>query len=254
VSTLLEVSDVAVTFGGLRALDNVSLSVREASVTGLIGSNGAGKTTLFNVISGLQPASNGRIALGGRDISALPPNQRAALGVGRSFQNLGLMVDDTIRTNLLAAQHLSAGYGLGDLALRPWRWISGERRLARQVAEVAAAFGLTDVLDEVVADLSFARARFAELACVLVQRPTLMLLDEPTTGLDGVEIEQLLTILHCQRDEGTTILLVAHDVRFVMQLCDQVYVLAEGRNLFDGRPEEVQRHPAVVEAYLGRSV
>jgi branched-chain amino acid transport system ATP-binding protein len=250
---LLEVEKISVSFGGLRALDDISLRVPPGSIVGLIGPNGAGKTTLFNVISGLQAHDSGAVRFAGRDVAALSAHARAALGIGRSFQNLGLIGDETVGVNLMAAEHLAARYRGWDLLLRPWRWWGEELRLRQRAHEAAAALGVAGCWDERIDDLSFGRARFVELACVLVERPWLMLLDEPTTGLDVGEVAQLLRVLRAQRDVGTTILLVAHDVRFVMGLCDHVYVLSEGRLLFDGAPEAVQRQPQVIEAYLGRS-
>jgi branched-chain amino acid transport system ATP-binding protein len=250
---LLETRGVAVSFGGLQALDDVSLEVREGSVVGLIGPNGAGKTTLFNVISGLQSSDAGSIVFGDRDVTGLRANSRAALGIGRSFQHLGLINDETVAVNLEAAQYLYAPYRSWDLLVRPWRWWRAEARLRQRAEEMAAAFGLVQHLDQRVADLSFGVARFVELACVLIESPKLMLLDEPTTGLDVVEVAQLLNTLQAQRAAGRTILLVAHDVRFVMDVCDYVYVLAEGRLLAEGTPAEIQRNPQVIQAYLGRS-
>lgn len=250
---LLEVRDVSVSFGGLQALSEFSMSVPDGSIVGLIGPNGAGKTTLFNVISGLQGADCGEITFDGEDITALPPNARAARGIRRSFQHLGLINDQSVNVNIMAAQYLATGYAGWDLAARPWRWRAREAALETSAREVAETFGLTDRMHERITDLSFAMARFAELACVLVGHPRMMLLDEPTTGLDVREIAQLIDVLRAQRDEGTTLLVVAHDVRFVMNLCDHVYVLAEGRLLFDGHPRAVQTHPQVIEAYLGRS-
>jgi branched-chain amino acid transport system ATP-binding protein len=253
MTNLLAVEGVSVAFGGLQALDDVSISVPEGSVIGLIGPNGAGKTTLFNVISGLQRADAGRITFAGQDVSGLSTHRRAALGMGRSFQNLGLINDESVETNLIAAQHLASRYGAWQVLAQPWRIEKEERRMRARAHEVAAAIGLADRLPVKVADLSFGMARFVELACVQVERPPLMLLDEPTTGLDGGETARLLGLLRSQAEIGTTILLVAHDVRFVMDLCDYVYVLAEGRVLFHGEPMAVQRDPRVIEAYLGRS-
>lgn len=250
---MLTVEDIAVRFGGVQALGGVSLRVEKGQVVGLIGPNGAGKTTLFNVISGLQRPDSGTVTINETDVTALPADRRARLGIGRAFQNLGLMTDETVRTNLHAAQYLGAGYTGMDLLLRPWRWFRGERRLRERAEQAAVTFGLTDDLDTYVSDLSFAAARFTELACVLVEDPELMLLDEPTTGLDVEEVDELLVRLNAERERGRTILLVAHDVRFVMNVCDHIYVLAEGRVLVEGPPEQVQRHPEVVRAYLGRS-
>ena len=249
--SLLEVRDVSRSFGGVRALDAVSLDVEEGSVVGLIGPNGAGKTTLFNVVSGLLLADDGSVRFAGDEIGRLSPHRRAALGIGRSFQNLGLMLDETVAFNVMTALHRSAPYTGPDVLLRPWLRNRGERALEQRCARALQRFGLLADRERRVRDLSFARARFAELAAVTAEAPRLMLLDEPTTGLDLAEVSRLDAVLGQLRRDGTTILLVAHDVRFVMGVCDRVYVLAEGRMLAQGPPRVVQAHPAVVEAYLG---
>jgi branched-chain amino acid transport system ATP-binding protein len=251
---MLDVRDATITFGGLRAVDGVSLHAAEGAIVGLIGPNGAGKTTLFNSISGLQRLDAGAIHFRDRDVTALAAHERAALGIGRSFQHLGLMMDETVETNLLAAQHLGAGYTGTDVLVRPWRWRARERRLAERAATALEATGLTAERDRAVADLSFAAARFVELAAVLVEAPALMLLDEPTTGLDVTEVDALQAMLRRVRADGTTILVIAHDVGFVMGLCDHVYVLAQGKLLAQGTPAAVRDDPAVVEAYLGAPV
>ena len=251
MSALLEVHDAAVSFGGIHAVAGVSLAVPRGAIVGLIGPNGAGKTTLFNAISGLQRLDEGRIVFDGADVTALEAHERAARGLGRNFQNLGLMMDETAETNVLAALHLRAKYRLRDLALRPRRWWRGEVELRTRVDAALEAFDLGAERHRPVRDLSFATARFVELAAVVAAEPSLMLLDEPTTGLDVAELRVLAQTLRRVRDAGTTLLVIAHDVAFVLELCDHVYALAEGALLAEGAPEAVRRHPDVIRAYLG---
>lgn len=248
---LLAADGISVAFGGLSALADVSLKVAEGSIVGLIGPNGSGKTTLLNVISGLQRADEGRVSFAGEDVTALAPNKRAALGIGRSFQNLGIITDETLHTNLMAAQFVGTSYGSWDIFVRPWRWRREERRMRVRAAEAAAAFGLSGMLEDRIADLSLGQSRFAELACVLAEYPRIMLLDEPTTGLDIRATERLRRRLLDLRAEGKTILLVAHNIRFVMGVCDWVYVLASGRLLASGSPEAIHEDESVAAVYLG---
>jgi branched-chain amino acid transport system ATP-binding protein len=250
---LLSVEGVSISFGGLRAIDGVGIDVPPGSIVGLIGPNGAGKTTLFNVVSGLQRAESGTVVFDGTDVTRLPAYQRARLGIGRSFQNLGLVQGENALVNVMAAQHVASDYRGLDVLTRPWRWWRSERRLLRQAIDALALFGLDGGSEAQVSSMSFADARCVELAGVLVRRPRLLLLDEPTTGLDLGEVDQLMTVLRRVRDDGLSMLIVAHDVKFVMDLCDYTYVLAEGRILAQGRPDEVRTDPAVVTAYLGSS-
>jgi branched-chain amino acid transport system ATP-binding protein len=198
------------------------------------------------------PADSAIIRFDGRDIGHLPAHRRVGFGIGRSFQNLGLMPHETVATNVLATLHRSAPYTAADVLLRPWRRSRGERYLEHRCADALARFGLLADWDQQVADLDFGKARFVEIAALVAESPRLMLLDEPTTGLDVEEIARLGHELRELQSAGTTMLVVAHDVGFVMRVCEYVYVLAEGRVLSHGPPAAVQSDPAVIEAYLGR--
>jgi branched-chain amino acid transport system ATP-binding protein len=234
---ILEAHEISVRFGGHMAVDAVSLSVEEGAITGLIGPNGAGKTTTFNVITGLQPPTRGRIRLGGEDITKLSAHKRARRGVARTFQRLELFGSLSVRDNVLTAAELNRSDGQ-----------SPEEAADALVARV----GLTDVADQRADSLSTGNARLVELARALACRPRVLLLDEPASGLDEQETHAFATILRSVADDGLGILLVEHDVPLVMRLCQDVIVLNFGQVLARGTAEEIQHDERVIEAYLGQ--
>jgi branched-chain amino acid transport system ATP-binding protein len=230
---------VTVRFGGHAAVIDVDLDVDAGCVTGLIGPNGAGKTTLFNVISGLQPTTSGRVSIDGVDITALAPHRRAHLGLARTFQRLELFGSLTVRENLPVAAEYRAGRG-GDGV-----------EAADRVREVVKFAGLSDVAEVRADELSTGRARLVEVARALVTRPRVLLLDEPASGLDGDETEGFASMIAQLADDGMAVLLVEHDVPLVMRACTQVHVLDLGMIIAVGSPTEIQNDPAVLDAYLG---
>ena len=239
---MLRVDEVSVSFGGVQALGGVSLESRAGAVTGLIGPNGAGKTTLFNVVTGFQRPNRGQVSMDGREITALRPHTRARLGVGRTFQRLELFGSLSARENILVG--IEAGRGRSDHG--------GVRR--RQAEEILERVGLQTVAERQANTLSTGKARLVELGRALATRPKLLLLDEPSSGLDQSETDTLGKLLTALAGEGIAVLLVEHDVELVMRVCDQVYVLDFGQIIAAGNPVEVQADPRVQLAYLGADV
>jgi ABC-type branched-subunit amino acid transport system ATPase component len=250
---MLEVQGCSVNFGGIQALHDVSIKVTELEIVGIIGPNGAGKTTLFDVISGFRKPDAGEVRFRGVDITALPPHQRAAAGIARSFQNVGLIRGATVRTNLLAAEHLGAQYSAtaGILGL-PATW-GDERRLSRRAGTLAEILGLTGLLDHEVDGLPYGLLKRVELAAVLATDPDLILLDEPTSGMGPAEIDDFAAkLVELRRVFQLTVLMIEHHVPFVAAVCDHVYCLNSGATLTEGTPEAVRTHPEVIRAYLGQ--
>jgi ABC-type branched-subunit amino acid transport system ATPase component/ABC-type branched-subunit amino acid transport system permease subunit len=251
---LLVLDHISVEFGGLHAVEDVSLAVPTGSIVGIIGPNGAGKSTLFNAISGFVPAS-GRVLLDGREVQHDKQHQRAALGLGRTFQNVGLARDQSVRQNILLAQHVLTDYG--DLAALGYtRGVArAERELHELADEVIAGLGFERYADTPVRMLSGGQQRLVELAAVLATGPKLLMLDEPTAGLSPAAAENLAERLSSLRDQrGQTILLIEHNVPLVLDLCDHVYVLSAGQLLAAGRPDELAQQPEILGAYLGGQV
>ncbi|MFD1814560.1 ABC transporter ATP-binding protein [Rhodococcus gannanensis] len=235
--SLLEVDDIAVVFGGNRALDGVTLTAEAGRVTGLIGPNGAGKSTLFDVVSGLRRPVTGKVVLGGRDVTRAGPARRARHGLARTFQRLELFGRLSVRDNLLVAAELGPD----------------RRHAHRVVAEIVERLGLEAVADVSADSVSTGTARLVEVARALAVRPTLLLLDEPAAGQDAAETERFAALLRSLADDGTAVLLVEHDMELVMNVCDTVHVLDLGRVISVGTPAEVRRDEAVLAAYLGQS-
>jgi len=245
MSALLEAEGVCRSFGGLQALSNTSLSVAEGSISGLIGPNGSGKTTLFNVMTGYDRCSEGEIRLGGESITRATPERVFALGVGRTFQITRLFFRLTVLENMLVATQRHEG------------WIRAGVRGAGSTAERTRALellefvGLARLANSPAGNLSYGQRKLLELASLLVADPAVLLLDEPTAGVNPTLINQLTERIRELNRAGKTFLVVEHNMEFVMGLCQQVTVLHQGRTLVTGTPEQVRADPAVLDAYLG---
>jgi len=252
---LLDLRGVSVRFGGLTAVDDVSLSVPAGSVVGLIGPNGAGKSTLFNAISGLVRTEGGRISLRGKEVQSLRCDQRASLGIARSFQHVGLARDLSVRENFLLAQHQLAPYNDVEALLMLPRAARAEAEFRARADEAIAALGFEAMADMPVRYLSGGQQRIVEIACLLVTAPELVLLDEPSAGMAPAAAESLAARLRDLRDAlGRTVLLIEHNVPLVLDTCDYVYVLDAGRLIAEGPPAEIAANRSVIDAYFGAAV
>lgn len=248
----LAVEAVSKRYGGVTALDAVSLTVAPGEVCGLIGPNGAGKTTLFDIVSGVQAPTSGTVRLDGRDITRARPERRARAGIRRTFQRTQLYGHLSVEDNILTATEWRGGGGglLADLLGSPTRTRRERERRAR-VATVMEAVGLTGLRALPAGALPIGQARLVELARAIVDQPEVLLLDEPTSGLSDHDAERFAAQIARLRARDVAVVLVEHDVGFVMGQCDRVVVLDLGQVLAEGTPAEIQSHPAVRAAYLG---
>ncbi|HET6809794.1 MAG TPA: ABC transporter ATP-binding protein [Acidimicrobiales bacterium] len=249
---MLDITELSIRFGGLQALDGLSMHIGEWEIVGLIGPNGAGKTTAFNCITGVYRPNRGRVVFKGRDVTRLPAHRRAAIGFGRTFQNVGMVKTATAVENLRTAQHLKAGYSVLSGILGTGASLSEERLLTARADAILELLGLTAVRDTVISSLPYGMLKLLELGCALATDPEILLLDEPSSGMGPEEAHQLGERLSFLRREfGLTMLLIEHHVPLVTSLCDYVYVLNFGRLLAEGSPDQIKNHPDVVAAYLG---
>jgi branched-chain amino acid transport system ATP-binding protein len=247
----LHVSNLSVRFGGVKALDSVTISPPVGQVTGLIGPNGAGKTTLFDAISGLRPPTDGTITFLGKDITRRSPVWRSRNGLRRTFQRQQVFGQLSVEDNVLSAHEWHGGGGgiVGDLLRLPSRTRLEDARRAR-VATALETCGLTDVRNRPAGQLPIGLARMVELARAIVDEPTLLLLDEPTSGLDSEEVRSLSGVLEAVGAAGTTVILVEHDMSFVMKHSDRIVVLELGRVIAEGSPASIRGSSLVRQVYL----
>ena len=244
---LLQLTGVTKTFGGIHALSGMVCEVPEGKIVGVIGPNGAGKTTLFNTITGAYRADAGKVRLKGVDVTHWPSYRIVREGIARTFQNIRLFGSMTVWEHLLVAQPHSESWWR---RLLPISW--ADPAAQARAEEVMAFFGLTDLRDRNARSLPYGIQRKVEMARAVTARPKLLLLDEPVAGMNHDEAEEIRSLMIRLRDTGLTILLIEHDMNFVMRLCDYLYVLDFGVLIAEGRPEEVRANPVVLDAYLGK--
>ena len=249
---LLEAKEITKDFGGLRAVDKFSLEIHKKELIGLIGPNGAGKTTVFNLLTGVYEPTSGYIKLKGEDITGEKPHQITQLGMARTFQNIRLFKEMSVLSNVLVAKHFSVGYGLFGAVIRSGMYYKEEARIKKEAEELLERFGLSDKIHFPAGSLPYGEQRKLEIVRALATNPDILLLDEPAAGMNPTETMELMELIKgIRNDFELAILLIEHDMKFVMGLSEKLVVLDYGKIIAKGKPDVVKNDPKVIEAYLG---
>lgn len=250
MTPILNLSNLSKTFGGLQALNDLSLSIAAGEIRGLIGPNGSGKTTTINVVTGIYRATSGNIAVDGHDLTGRKPHRIMRAGLARTFQNLRLFPERTVLDNIRAGQHVRCKSMISLLSAIP---TAEERILLREAHEMADRFQLSERLNILAGDLSYGEKKRLEIARALASKPKVLLLDEPAAGMNPAELNWLTSTLRDIADKGIAILLVEHHMKLIMSVCDAITVLTFGSKIAEGTPAEISKNPEVIAAYLGTS-
>jgi len=249
---LFQITGLSHSFGGLKAVSHFGLTLKPGEIWGLIGPNGAGKTTVFNLITGVYKADEGTVTLGGVDLTGLPSHAIAASGVSRTFQNIRLFKSMTVLDNVRTAGYCRLDYSLASALVRTAAFREKEERLRQSAIEVLTVLGLAHRIHEPASSMPYGLQRTIELARALVNKPKVLLLDEPGAGMNPSEIEKLAaTILWVRDNLGVAVVLIEHRMQLVMKLCEQVKVLNFGETIFQGKPGDLAKDETVVKAYFG---
>ena len=251
MSNLLEVKNISKHFGGLKAVDNVSMEVKQGEVLGIIGPNGAGKTTFFNLITGTYPLTSGKIFFDGKDVTNYTPEKMAGLGMARTFQNIKLFKFLSVLENIKAGFHIQLKTNIFDAMLHTKRYTEDEKLANERSKKLLERIGLLDQIDLMAGNLPYGWQRRLEIGRALALSPKLLLLDEPAAGMNPSETADLMEFIKTLNKDGITVVVIEHDMKFIMNLCNRIVVINHGTKLAEGSPSEISKNKDVIEAYLG---
>ncbi len=254
VACILEAQSICKYFGGLKAVEKVDMKIEEGKIFGIIGPNGAGKTTFFNICSGMYRPTAGRILFEGKDITGMPPEAIARLGIARTFQNIQLFRYMTVLENVKIGFHIRTRSGFLNAIVRDRRYQEEERFIENEARAVIEKVGLSPYAETLASNLPYGLQRKVEIARALALKPKMLLLDEPVAGMNPLETRELSEFIIRLNEEGYTIVVIEHDMKFVMNTCHHILVLNFGQKICEGNPAEVRRNKAVNEAYFGKGL
>ena len=250
--TVLKANKISIVFGGLHAVEDFSIEIKEGELVGLIGPNGAGKTTVFNMLTGVYIPTSGTVELRGHDVTKISPHERVKIGISRTFQNIRLFKRMSVLENVKVASNIHMNYGLFSAIFKTKKYWEQEDKATAEALEILEVLGLSEYKDEQAQNLPYGKQRKLEIARALASHPAILCLDEPAAGMNPIETEELMETIKIVREKfNTAILLIEHDMKLVMGICEWIKVISFGKEIATGTPTEIKNNKEVIAAYLG---